>query len=105
MTETINEIAQALYRLRVAFAKHGIPCPDVLEYSDTKKAYEAMAVLRREASYQSAQWAMDASAKPYAEMSIHGFTLRFEARQIERPGSGVELDDGVSGRIFLDDIK
>lgn len=100
----MEDIAAALYGLRRAFASHGIPCPDVMEYSDAKKAYEAMPALRHAASHLSTQWVMEPNAKPWAEMSLHGFTLRFEARKIERPGTGAELDDGVSGRVFRDKL-
>lgn len=100
MDDVENDIGTALMRLRSAFAKHGIPCPDVLEYSDAAKAYEALPPLR--AALGPAFWVMDARAKPYGEASIAGFTMRFEARAIERPGSGSELDDGVSGRVFWD---
>lgn len=102
--DPISDIAEALYRLRRAFARHGIACPDVLEYSDPERACEAMPALRHAASNYTTTWAMDPAAKPWAEISLHGFTLRFEARKIERPGTGTELDDGVSGRVFRDDI-
>jgi hypothetical protein len=35
---------------------------------------------------------------------LAGFTMRMEARKIERPGTGVELDDGISGRMFRDKL-
>ncbi len=102
--DVIDDIGRALMGVRRAFTKHNLPCPDVLEYSDPKRAYEAMPALRHSASYHATQWAMDQAAKPWVEMSLYGFTLRFEARQIERPGTGAELDDGVSGRVFRDEI-
>lgn len=104
MSDVISDIGEALYRLRHAFMKHNIPVPDVLEYSDTGKAYDAMLPLRHAASHNATQWVMDYQAKPYAEMCLHGFTLRFEARKIERPGTGNELDNGVAGRVFRDGL-
>ena len=102
MTEAENDIGTALMRLRQAFARHGIPCPDVLEYSDQEKAYRAMAPLRH--ALGPHVWAMDASARSYGEAMLAGFTLRMEARKIERPGTGVDLDDGMSGRVFRDKL-
>lgn len=102
MDDVLNDIGTALMRLRAAFAKHNIPCPDVLEYSDTDKAYPAFQALRRSTAAHDPNWVMDQTAKPYAESSLVGFTLRFEARSIERPGTGVELDDGVTARVFMD---
>lgn len=102
MDDTINDIGTALMRLRAAFAKHNIPCPDVLEYSDQDKAYKAVSMLRR--AVGPAQWVMCEDAKPYGEACLAGFTLRMEARTIERPGSGQELDDGLSGRVFRDKL-
>jgi len=98
----IDDISIALFELRRAFAKHNIPAPDAIEYMQISKGYDAVMRLRLAAS-QSANWAMDATAKPWCEMSIAGFTIRFEARQIERPGTGLNLDDGESGYIFLED--
>lgn len=100
MTEIENDIGTALMKLRNAFAKHSIPCPDVLEYSDQGKAYRAIPELRHALSHHV--WVMGKDAKPYGEASLAGFTLRMEAREVERPGTGVELDDGISGRIFQD---
>lgn len=100
--EALQDIAEALYGLRRAFAKHGISCPDVLEYSDPSKAYEAVPWLRHALSHNATTWVMEPRANPWAEMCLHGFTLRFEARKIERPGTGVELDNGIDGRIFDD---
>jgi len=87
---------------RLAFAKHNIPAPDVLEYSDPAKIKKAMPALRNAASHNEMQWVMNAKAVPGAEMSIHGFALRFEARKLERPETGAELDGGVAGRDFYD---
>jgi hypothetical protein len=104
MTDKLTQdVARALYGLRTAFAKHNIPCPDVLEYSDPQKAYQAIAPLRVSLSYNATQWVMTPDAKPWAEMSLEGFTVRFEPRKIERPGTGGELDNGIDGRIFYDD--
>lgn len=102
MTDLENDIGTALMRLRTAFAKHGVPCPDVLEYSDQRKAYEAMVPLRH--GLGPTNWVMDGDANPFGEAMLAGFKLRMEARKIERPGTGAELDDGVSGRIFRDDL-
>ena len=101
MTDVENDIGTALMRLRQAFAKHDIPCPDVLEYSDGAKAYKAMIPLRH--SIGPAHWGMTNKANPVGEVSLAGFSLRFEPRKIEYPGTGEELDDGVSGRVFRDD--
>ena len=101
--ELTKDVSRALYALRTAFAKHNIPCPDVLEYSDPRKAYQAVIPLRKSLSYHATQWVMTPDAKPWAEMSLEGFTLRFEPRKIERPGVGVELDNGIDGRIIRDD--
>ena len=101
MSDAMKDIEAALFDLRQAFAKHKIPLPDVLEYSDSRKGYDASMRLRL-ASKQNANWVMDQSAKPYAEMSLAGYTVRFEARKVERPGTGAELDDGESGYIFRD---
>lgn len=98
--EATNDICTALMRLRQAFAMHNIPCPDVLEWSDAEKAYKAIPALRHAVSH--ATWAMGQTGSPYGEMSLAGFTVRFEARKIERPGTGTELDDCISGRIFWD---
>lgn len=100
MSDAANDIATALMRLRQAFARHNIPCPDVLEWSDAGKAYKAIPALRHAVS--QATWTMDTASRPYGEMSLAGFTVRFEARKIERPGTGEELDDGISGRVFWD---
>lgn len=102
MNDVENDIGTALLRLRQAFAKHNIPCPDVLEYSDSAKAYKAMVPLRH--GLGPAAWGMTSSASPIGEASLAGFTLRFEVRKVEYPGTGQELDDGVSGRIFRNDI-
>lgn len=76
--------------------------PDVLEYSQVSQAYDAMRKLRH--CIGPAHWVMEQSAKSYGEVSIAGFTLRFEARKIERPGTGTELDDGITGRIFEENL-
>lgn len=99
MSEAMDDIQQALFRLRQAFAKHDIPLPDVLEYTDSRRGYEASMRLRLAAS-QNANWVMDQSAKPHVEMSLAGYTVRFEARHIERPGTGAQLDDGETGYTF-----
>jgi hypothetical protein len=103
MDDIENDIGTALMRLRQAFGKHGIPCPDVLEYSDGAKAYKAMAPLRH--ALGPANWGMTSASNPVGEVSLAGFSLRFEPRKIEYPGTGQQLDDGVSGRIFKDDLK
>lgn len=100
MNEIENDIGTALMRLRQVFARHHIPCPDVLGYSENEKAYDALIPLRH--AIGPTFWAMDMEALPLGEVSMAGFTLRFNAKKIERPGTGEELDDGVSGRIFRD---
>lgn len=98
MDEIENDIGTALMRLRAVFAKHKIPAPDVLEYSNQKAAYAAIPPLRH--AIGPTCWAMACDATPLGEVSLAGFTLRFQARQIERPGTGAELDDGITGRAF-----
>lgn len=98
--EAANDICTALMRLRQAFAMHNIPCPDVLEWSDAAKAYDAIPRLR--SAMSQVTWAMDSKASSYGEMSLAGFTVRFEARRIEHPGTGDQLDDGISNRVFGD---
>jgi hypothetical protein len=102
VTDLENDIGTALTRLRYAFAKHGVPCPDVLEYSDCRKGYDAMVRLRH--GLGPVNWVMDGDANPFGEAILVGFKLRTEARKIERPGTGEELDDGISGRVFRDDL-
>ena len=102
MADLENDIGTALMRLRTAFAKHDVPCPDVLEYSDYRKGYDAMVKLRH--GLGPMDWVMDGDANPFGEAMLAGFKLRTEARKIERPGTGEELDDGVSGRIYLGDM-
>jgi len=98
MDDIENDIGTALIRLRQAFAKHKIPCPDILEYSDGAKAYKAIIPLRH--GLGPANWGMMSSAAPVGEASLAGFTLRFEPKKVEYPRTGVELDNGISGRIF-----
>lgn len=100
MGDIENDIGTALMKLRFAFRKHDIPAPDVLEYTNQKAAYDAISRLRRALGPTS--WAMTSDAQPYGEACVAGFTLRFEARLVERPGTGTELDDGISGRVWRD---
>ncbi len=100
MTDMENEIGTALVRLRQVFAKHNLPCPDVLEYSDTTKAYQSLQALRHQTGPMA--WGMRSDASPVGELCLAGITLRFDPKYIERPGTGPELDDGVSGRVFPD---
>lgn len=100
MPHAAEDICTALIRVRAAFAKHNIPCPDILSYESQRKAYEGMRAVRM--AIGPTIWAMDQDAKPYGECALAGFTIRFEAQMIERPGTGAELDDGLSGRIFMD---
>lgn len=97
---SIADIEMALFRLRQAFARHKIPLPDVLEYTDSRRGYEASMSLRL-AARQHTNFAMDSSARPFIELSLAGFTVRFEARKIEHPGTGVELDDGETRHVFM----
>lgn len=103
MDDIENDIGTALMRLRQAFARHRIPCPDVLEYSDGSKAYKAMIPLRH--ALGPANWGMMQSSGTVGEASLAGFSLRFEPRKIEYPGTGEQLDDGVSGRVFYNSTK
>lgn len=103
MQEVENDIGTALMRLRQAFARHNIPCPDVLEYSNQEKAYAALAPLRH--AIGPANWGMTPAANTLGEVSLAGFSLRFEPKSIEWPGTGEQLDDGVSGRVYKDDTK
>lgn len=101
MTDLENDIGTAFMRLRAAFAKHNVPCPDFLHYEDTEKAYQALQALRR--GLGPVSWAMRPDGSPLGEVQIAGFTLQFAARSVERPGTGEELDDGISGRVFFED--
>jgi len=103
MKDMENKIGTALMRLRAAFAKYGVPCPDFLVYDDTAKAYRAMQMLRH--GLGPAAWGMRSDASPVGECVIGSFTIRFEPQTIERPGTGAELDDGVSRRVFFDGHK
>ena len=96
MTDLENDIGTALMDLRAAFAWHGVPCPDVLEYLDQAKGYEAAKTLRK--SLGPTLWAIGPDAKPWAEVSFAGFTIGFEAKFIERRGSGANLYDPIPKR-------
>lgn len=100
MEEAHRDIGNALMQLRVAYAKHRIPCPDVFEYSDPEKACDALVMLRGMVGPNF--WVMDDKAARYGTVSICGFTMRFEPKHIEQPVTGLELYEGIFSRIFKD---
>ena len=75
--EIINDIGTALMNLRRAFMKHDISPPDTLEYSSIDEGYKSAMALRHAlgSAKGSANWVM---YKPYNNVVLAGFTLRFE---------------------------
>lgn len=100
MTDFENDIGTALMRLRAAFAKHDVPCPDLLQYSDPEKALEAIRHARHMLGPNN--WAMTKTGAAMGEYLIAGFSLLYKPQLIERPGTGMELDDGITYRVFSD---
>lgn len=69
-----EDITNALMDLRHAFAKHDLPVPDGLTYSDPGEACKALATLRKGISRQ--HWVSTYSANPTIGLRLCGLTIK-----------------------------
>ena len=102
MDDLTNDIGTAIMRLRNAFAKHNIPAPDILEWSDGKKGFDAAVALRR--VLEANHYTLSASGDTKANALVAGMTLRWEPREMSYPSEDYRLHDGTDLRAYKDTL-
>lgn len=102
MTEStfFDDLANAIYRLRVVFLKHGLEPPKAIELGSIEAGQKFQLAIPKDMI--ASTFAINQREKPEPDVLIAfmGVEIRYPAQLRGRSGGGVDYDDGVAGRSF-----